>query len=63
MIKALIQTFRKPSAEIIAQAELEEAKRQLLAAQSAAEYANGIIFYRKAQIARLHKYIQEATQC
>jgi hypothetical protein len=62
MIKELIATFRKPSAEIIAQAELEEARRQLLAAQSAAEYANGIILYRKTQIARLQKYIQEVTQ-
>lgn len=62
MIKELIQTFRKPSAEIIAQAELEEARRQLLAAQSASEYANGIILYRKTQITRLQKYIQETTQ-
>ena len=58
MIKELIQTFRKPSAEIIAQAELEEARRQLLAAQSGAEFAAQMVTYHAKRIDRLQKYLQ-----
>ena len=57
MFKELIQTFRKPSAEIIAQAELEEARRQLLAAQSGSEYAKALVLYHTQRIERLQKYV------
>jgi len=53
--------FRKPSAAMLAQAELEEAQRQLLAAQSAAEYAQRMASYHEARIKRLKAYIRTAN--
>ena len=58
MIKEFLQTFRKPSAASIAQRELEEAQRQLLSAQSAAEYAAQMSVYHAARIKRLTTYIK-----
>ena len=45
--------FRTPSAETLAAQELEEAKRQLLAAQTGLEYAQAMVEYRTRQIERL----------
>ena len=59
MIKDFIQTFRKPSAEVLAQIELDEAKRQLLQAQSGAEYAKSLCSYHAQRIARLTAYLQQ----
>jgi hypothetical protein len=57
MIKDLIETFRKPSAKVLAQRELEEAQRQLLEAQSAAEYAANLSKYHAERIRRLRAYL------
>lgn len=62
MIKEFIQNFRNPSAAILAQRELEEAQRQLLSAQSGAEYAKALVLYNSQRIERLAKYIKE-QQC
>ncbi|MBG9993425.1 hypothetical protein I6F47_20445, partial [Pseudoalteromonas sp. NZS37] len=40
-----LNPFRKPSPKELAQRELEEAQRQLLAAQSSADYARRIAEY------------------
>ena len=58
MYKELTNFFRKPSAKVLAQAELEEAQRQELAARSAAEYANSQSSYHAARIARLQAYLR-----
>lgn len=59
MFKQFIETFRKPSADELAARELTEAKRDLLGALSAADYANSVATYNAARIARLQKYISE----
>ena len=62
-MKSLLSLLRKPSAETLAQIELEEAKRQLLVAQSNAEYANAMTAYHRNRIARLQAVVlQEAMQ-
>jgi len=59
MIKVILNALRKPSAQAIAVQELEEAKRNLLLAQSAAEYATQISRYHLARIKRLSEYTKE----
>mgnify|MGYP000337787929 CR=1 FL=1 len=60
MIREFIETFRRPSAEVIAQRELEDAKRELLSAQSAAEYAKNMANYHKERIVRITKMLSES---
>ena len=50
--------YTMPSAEQIALRELEEAKRQLLEAQSGREYADSMCKYHEARIKRLTNYIK-----
>ena len=50
--------FQKPSAESIAQTELEEAKRHYLQKQMEAEYATKMVEYYKGVIIRLTDQIQ-----
>lgn len=61
MIKEFIQTFRRPSAATLARQELEEAQRQLLVAQTNAEYAKGLVSYNTDRIKRLTVYLKEAV--
>ena len=56
MLTKLIDSFRKPSASVIAERDLEEAKRLLLKEQSATEYHQQMAAYYKAVIARLTTY-------
>lgn len=49
----------KPSPEQLALSELEDARRELLAAQSAKEYAENIAKYNAARIARLTTFLRE----
>ncbi len=60
MIKQFIETFRKPSAKSLAQRELEEARRELLQANTAAEYALRLSQYHGDRIKRLTAYLKEA---
>ena len=57
-----LNPFHKPSALILAQAELEESERQLLSAQSAMEYAKSMVAYHEAKIRRLKTYINETQR-
>ena len=52
--------FKTPSPELLAARELEEAKRELLRAQSAMEYATQIVAYHQARIARLSAIVGTA---
>lgn len=61
MIKQLLETFRKPSAALLARRELEEAQRQLLIAQSSAEFALRLSGYHQDRIKRLTTYLKEAA--
>lgn len=61
-MKSLLSLFRKPSAETLAQIELEEAKRQLLVAQSNAEYRNAMVEYHRRRIARLQTMLQGVAE-
>jgi hypothetical protein len=54
--------FTVPSAEVLALKELEEAKRKLLEAQSAREYADSMCKYHEARIKRLTSYLHSATE-
>lgn len=59
--KSFFQTFNpfyKPSAEVLARLELEDAKRALLEAQSGMEYAKAMVMYRTEQIERLSKVVK-----
>lgn len=59
---ALQRIFRIPTAEELAVIELEEAKRKLLEAQTAREYADSLCKFREAQIKRLGSYIQKGLE-
>lgn len=53
--------FEPPSAEVMAVKELDAAKRLLLEALSAREYADSMAKYHEARIRRLSNYIHENT--
>lgn len=54
--------FKEPSADVLAVIELEDAKRQLLAAQSALEYAASMVDYNTSRVARLEQRVKESAQ-
>ncbi len=49
----LARVFRPASADVLAQQELEDANRQLLTAHSGREYAEAMVTYHSARVARL----------
>lgn len=57
----LLQFFKTPDATSLASRDLEEAKRNLLAAQSTAEHAAKMAEYYQGVITRLSAYIQAET--
>ncbi len=50
--------FQELAPEEIARRELEKARRELLAAQSAREYADAIVEYNSQRIKRLSKFLE-----
>ena len=56
----LFRIFGKPSAVLLAQHEFDEAQRELLRAQSGAEYARTMVAYHEARVKRLGDYIRRA---
>jgi hypothetical protein len=60
MIAYTMQYFKPPSADSIALRELEESRRELLAAQSAREYADSMCRCYEARIKRLTTHLREA---
>ncbi len=59
-MRKLFSIFTKPSARVLAQRELEEAQRQLLQAQSGADYARRIAEYNQDRIRRLQAFLKGA---
>lgn len=49
--------FCPAPAQMLAARELDDARRQLLQAQSAEEYAHSMAAYHQARIARLERYL------
>lgn len=62
MNKQLLDLFRKPSADMLALTELEEARRQLLAAHTALEYAVSMVEYNTKRVKRLTARVSEVAQ-
>lgn len=56
----LKQLFSKPTAERLAQTELEEAKRNLLRQQSASEYHAKLAEFYSKQVVRLTAYVNQS---
>ena len=50
--------FRPAPPEVLAARELDDARRQLLQAQSAEEHAHSMAVYRQRRIARLERYLR-----
>lgn len=50
--------FRPAPAQVLAARELDDARRQLLQAQSAEEYAHSMAAYHQARISRLERYLK-----
>ena len=61
-MKYLTQMLRKPSPETLMAQELDEAKRQLLAALTAREYAQAMVTYHEARIKRLSQAAKPAAK-
>ena len=55
-----LNPFRKPSAAELAQDELEQARRELLNAQTGLEYADAMVRYGSARVRRLENIIANA---
>lgn len=52
-----LNPFRKPTSTDLARAELEEARRRLLNAQSGLEYAEAMVRYETARVRRLESIL------
>lgn len=57
-MRDIIELFRRPSPEVLAARELDDARRSLLAAQSAAEYADAMCAYHQTRIDRLISFLK-----
>jgi hypothetical protein len=59
MLNKLTEIFRRPSAQVLAKVELEQARRSLLEAQAAFEYSGAMVDYHNKRIQRLSRMVQE----
>lgn len=57
MLDQLKQMFRTPTADELARREYDEARRELLSSQSAAEYHQSMIEYHIKRLVRLEEVI------
>lgn len=62
-ITAIKRAVRTPSAHELAVQELQEAHRQLLAAESGREWADSMVSYHQARIARLTERLEGGMAC
>lgn len=57
-----LNPFAKPSADMLALEELEEARRQLLLSHTALEWAQANVEYNTKRVARLEQRVKEAAR-
>lgn len=60
MLKSIMNVWKTPSPESIALRELEQAKRSMLQAQIAKEFAKSMVKYHDARIRRMTQFLKEA---
>ena len=61
MLQSLLKILRKPSPEELVARELDEARRGLLEAMTGRDYANAMVAYHEARIARLRAQLEAST--
>ena len=61
MITSIREYFRVPSAIERAKAELEEARRGMLSAQTARDYATAITEYERTRVRRLEEFLAKES--
>jgi hypothetical protein len=59
IVAKMADVFRLPTADKLAQIELDEAKRSLLGAQTGLDYAKRMVDYHTDRIKRLTAYTKE----
>lgn len=62
MLKELLETFRKPSANVLAQRELEDARRQMLNDQTMAEHYSSRVQFQRVRISRLTVFLNSGEK-
>lgn len=62
MIRDIVETFRKPSAVVLAQRELEEAQRQLLECQKLNAYYQKMSEFYRQRINETQSLIKRASE-
>jgi len=53
----VVELFRKPSAEVLAQREYEDAQRSLLECQRMRDYYDNMVNFQKTRLASLQKML------
>lgn len=61
MFRALLDSCRKPSAEALAQRELDDTKRDLVVSQRTRDYYAKMVEFHEMRIARLTRMIRGNT--
>lgn len=61
-MRTLLQTLRPPSPEVMMARELDDARRSLLEAQTARDYANSMVMYHETRIDRLRAQLDMEMQ-
>lgn len=61
-MRDLMNLIRPPSPEVLMARELDAARRALLEAQSARDYANAMVLYHETRIDRLRSQMEMAMQ-
>lgn len=62
MLQRIKRLLAKPSAEILAVQEIDDARREHLAAMSATEYYESLSRYHSKRIERLERYLREVRR-
>lgn len=62
MISHIIDMFKTPTAEVLAQKELEEAKRELLKAHTSEEFYRRMKEYNQDRVRRLTDTVQKGAK-
>lgn len=58
----IVELFRKPSAQVLAQREYEEAQRSLLECQRMQDYYDNMVKFNSTRIAKLRTTLRSAAE-